>query len=595
MNGNDFDPLVVLRGKFTTYNPSTGAPFTLAGSPVVSVYKDDSTAKTTAGVTLTPNFDGLAGCNHIVIDTSADTAFYSAGSFFEMVITTGTVNSVSAIGTVVGRFMLRKNSALKPTTAGRTLDVTPTGEAGIDWGNVGNPTTPLALSGTTVSPTQVVDSVTNRVTANTDQWNNVAVTGMPMPTYSQPTGFLATVFPAAVSSLTAANVRTELSTELERLDVAVSSRMATFVYTTPPTAAANAAAVRFELTTELVMIDVPVSSRLASGSYVAPLSAAGTRAAIGLAAANLDTQLAALPLASVWTTTRAGYLDQVLLAENPAKRTVKVTGGGSGHVAADVHETQPGSIHPTTFQAGAIDAVALASSASSEIATAVRTEVSVELAAIMSLVAKFTGMTTIAGWLRTLMRKTAGDSVALGEINTGGTGVFVPSTMALENLPSISGGGSGADPLLNPVPGTYAVGTAGYNLGKLTTLGTATVVVVSPISTTGKITLVSGDDYKAANNRALSFTNAAGTWPNLTGAVISFTTYRNETIVIGPVTGGITTAVGPNQQVTIELTRTQTEMGAYVGPSWFYSYVVIATLSDGNVVTLAQGALGFIR
>lgn len=40
--------------------------------------------------------------------------------------------------------------ALKPTNAGRTLDVTATGAAGIDLGNVENPTTTLNLSGTTL-------------------------------------------------------------------------------------------------------------------------------------------------------------------------------------------------------------------------------------------------------------------------------------------------------------------------------------------------------------------------------------------------------------------------------------------------------------
>lgn len=41
-------------------------------------------------------------------------------------------------------------------------------------------------------------------------------------------------------------------------------------------------------------IDVATSTRLASGSYVAPLDAAGTRSAVGLASANLDTQLSAI-------------------------------------------------------------------------------------------------------------------------------------------------------------------------------------------------------------------------------------------------------------------------------------------------------------
>lgn len=132
----------------------------------------------------------------------------------------------------------------------------------------------------------------------------------------------------------------------------------------------TAAGVRSELAVELGRIDTTIGSRLASAGYTAPLNAADTRAAIGLASANLDTQIAALPLASVWTSTRAGYLDSVLLAAN-SNRTVLVT--GSQHVAADMHESQVGSIHATTFDAGAIDAAALATDAAAEIAGAVLT------------------------------------------------------------------------------------------------------------------------------------------------------------------------------------------------------------------------------
>ena len=72
-------------------------------------------------------------------------------------------------------------------------------------------------------------------------------------------------------------------------------------------------------------------------------------------------------LASAWTATRAAYLDSVLLSGS-ANRTVKVTGTGAGHVAADLHESQAGAIHATTFDAGAIDASALAADAATEIA-----------------------------------------------------------------------------------------------------------------------------------------------------------------------------------------------------------------------------------
>lgn len=60
------------------------------------------------------------------------------------------------------------------------------------------------------------------------------------------------------------------------------------------TVAAIASQVRTELATELARIDVAISTRLASASYAAPLDAAGVRTAVGLGSANLDTQLAAI-------------------------------------------------------------------------------------------------------------------------------------------------------------------------------------------------------------------------------------------------------------------------------------------------------------
>ena len=48
---------------------------------------------------------------------------------------------------------------LQPTVAGRTLDVTATGAAGIDWANVENPTTTLALTNTTINAAPIADAV----------------------------------------------------------------------------------------------------------------------------------------------------------------------------------------------------------------------------------------------------------------------------------------------------------------------------------------------------------------------------------------------------------------------------------------------------
>ncbi|QOZ25283.1 hypothetical protein [Bradyrhizobium sp. CCBAU 51753] len=58
--------------------------------------------------------------------------------------------------------------------------------------------------------------------------------------------------------------------------------------------------------TRLAHLDADVSSRLASSSYTAPLSAAGTRSALGMASANLDTQLATID-SDIGSTTSAIY------------------------------------------------------------------------------------------------------------------------------------------------------------------------------------------------------------------------------------------------------------------------------------------------
>lgn len=162
--------------KFTTRQVS-GTPFTLAGTPVLSAYVDNGTTELTAGITLTVDFDSRTGLNHVrVVATSGNG--YTAGTNVDIVITTGTVNTVSVVGEVVGSFSIEKRSAVMPTTAGRTLDITATGAAGIDWGNVENPTTALNLSGTNIDTDQVVASVTGAVGSVTGSIGSVATGGI---------------------------------------------------------------------------------------------------------------------------------------------------------------------------------------------------------------------------------------------------------------------------------------------------------------------------------------------------------------------------------------------------------------------------------
>lgn len=152
--------------KFTTRQIS-GAPFTLAGTPVVSAYVGNSTTQITAGITLTVDFDGVTGLNNVRVVASSGNG-YATASNYDLVITTGTVNSVSVVGEVIGSFSIENRSAVMPTTAARTLDVTATGAAGIDWGNVENPTTSVNLSATTTNLVNTATTLTNlpAITAN---------------------------------------------------------------------------------------------------------------------------------------------------------------------------------------------------------------------------------------------------------------------------------------------------------------------------------------------------------------------------------------------------------------------------------------------
>lgn len=163
----EFNAGDVLDFAFTT-RAITGAPTTFAGSPALAVYKGNSTTESTAGLTLTPDFDSITGLNHVRITTASDATFYADGSDFNVIATAGTVGGISVAGEVVGHFTLRNRAALKPTAAGRTLDVSATGEAGIDWANIGSPTTTVGLSGTTIKTATDVEVDTDAIKAKTD-------------------------------------------------------------------------------------------------------------------------------------------------------------------------------------------------------------------------------------------------------------------------------------------------------------------------------------------------------------------------------------------------------------------------------------------
>jgi len=201
--------------------------------------------------------------------------------------------------------------------------------------------------------------------------------------------------------------------------------------------------------------------------------------------------------------------------------------------------------------------------------------------------------------------------VSTGTVMLSGTGVY--SSASLANAPTGSGGPTTAqiatavweDLILG---GDFATtGSIGKLLATYTTppsaasiaaaiqsLGAISFTIVSPLMQNGSLTLVRGDDYFNADGRAITFTFSAGSQPNLTGATIALSgkiSQGNENAGASSYsTAGVVSAGGSGQQtVYVELSTTLTA-GLAIG-AMAYDFALIATLSDGHVVTLSQGTL----
>lgn len=85
-------------------NNSNGASITRATNGTVSVYKDNGTTQSTAGVTDTEDFDSLTGIHACTIDLSSD-AFYSAGADYAVVLSGATIDG-QTVNAVLAHFSI---------------------------------------------------------------------------------------------------------------------------------------------------------------------------------------------------------------------------------------------------------------------------------------------------------------------------------------------------------------------------------------------------------------------------------------------------------------------------------------------------------
>jgi hypothetical protein len=171
----------------------------------------------------------------------------------------------------------------------------------------------------------------------------------------------------AVSTLTAGGVRTELATELGRIDATIGSRATqTSVDAIDDFIDTEVAAIKDK--TDLI-VAFPAnfgSLDITVGGAIAELGA-GALTANG-AGDSIETYVWGALLANH---TAANSFGARIIRSANSNNTVQVTGGGSNHIFAVLHDAEPNSIPEDAFVDGALSARALAADALGEIADGV--------------------------------------------------------------------------------------------------------------------------------------------------------------------------------------------------------------------------------
>lgn len=175
---------------------------------------------------------------------------------------------------------------------------------------------------------------------------------------------------------------------------------------------------------------------------------------------------------------------------------------------------------------------------------------------------------------------------ALAELVTDDTGL----TSATDgSVAKIAQGAAGGNVTVEAFTGDAATQLDAMQ-GSLTAIGGAVeVTVASVVAENGDITITRGDDYAAADGRALTWTGtSADIWPDLTDATIAFKA-ELEAYEISA-TGAVVTPTG-TQVVRVELADTDTSSLADAATERQWKYDLQATLSSNRVITLARGQL----
>lgn len=107
----DFRVNSTVRGFFNS-RKSNNDPVTVSGSPFIAVYKDGGVTESTAGTTLTVDFDSRTGLHSFTVDTASDGNFYVPHADYGVILASGMVDGVNIAGTKIAEFSIENRYAL---------------------------------------------------------------------------------------------------------------------------------------------------------------------------------------------------------------------------------------------------------------------------------------------------------------------------------------------------------------------------------------------------------------------------------------------------------------------------------------------------
>jgi hypothetical protein len=545
-----------IRGSFNT-RTAAGVPITLGGTPALSVYKDAGTTESTAGVTLTVDFDSRTGHHVFTIDTSAN-AFYATGSDYRVVITTGTVDGTSVVGTEVGSFSIENRNTKANVTQVRgdsivaqKLDLFVTNLNSIGGFTVdsfgGNCITDDAISATAVTKIQ-----------------NGLATALQVETF------------VAASELNLESLLVDIPTvaEFNARTLPSADYFVVSDYTAPDNAgiAANGVAIG----------NVPTLAEIEASTVLAKEATVAAKAS----QASVDTKPTLSQIEASTILAKEATVDDVMTEVGSKPTLLEIE--ASTVLAKETSVTN----RPTLAQIEASTILAKEATVESKASqTSVDGKPSLAQIEASTVLAKEATVLTVASYLDTEM---AAVKAVTDKLNTTVEldGLVYRFTInALEQAPS--GGGGGGDPWNTELPGSYTGDQAGKLLSDIASAtSTGRVTVVSPVAEQGRVfPLVIGDDYLVDNDRALEWTTPEITGIDIEDATCRFWILKDETGyswegTVGPGSSGYWV-------LSVEITNDSwedAEPGVYE-----YGVEVIDTAHDQQITVVISSKDGGVR